>query len=290
MGGALEPQRSHAADAQSAPPLGRASTPPPKAGAAQIQQQLKTLSSYDEQRQVVSPSVGGASTPGPADESLRASVVDRVEVWATDAQVAISAVHDRSRGAVDRFVTFVDDKGSGQLKKVGGIAGSLLGLFGTAGKVCGFVVNLLAQAVGNAISDASSDLAKFTRAIDDEQDGALGGVRTLRSTWMAKAAPGAQADAVRVVQAEVVRKAAPVVPAENEIYRDLLFNVAISNDMGISGSDWNERNMSVWGEGPYYHSFDWSIPFKLDGQDVAKELNSLTKADPKVKKPFRSGR
>lgn len=268
------------------PVKGGAPPHPKMTSRGELRREVRGLG-FEEGSERLSPREQNATGQAPVHDRAEA-LRNKALTWAQDAMSAIDTIRDRSRGAVDRLVRFVDEKGSGEIKGVGAVVGSFFGLFGTKGKVAGFVINLLAKAVGNKISHAEADLVKFTKAIDTEQTQGRKDAQTFRDGILRKADEAGSLKDIQDAETELASRFVPPIPEENEIFRDLLIQVAISNDMDLSGSEWNERNMAVFGKGPYDHSWDFSIPFKLDGRDVAGKLNQLVEADPGLKKPVRS--
>jgi hypothetical protein len=75
----------------------------------------------------------------------------------------------------------------------------------------------------------------------------------------------------------------PEIVEENIIYRELLLQLARGGGYNISGSQWNVDNTSIFGDAPWYHSWDLGSPGWTNGRDIADELNAIAEVDPSTR-------
>jgi hypothetical protein len=157
--------------------------------------------------------------------------------------------------------------------------------FGTPGAVVALCITVLTEVAAQSLSSRSAKIASAAARLDTRLSAAQTEV-TRRRGLIDDRIDATDTLDWRVwtsIAAEISRAGMPQVVAENIIYRDLLLAFARGGGYNISGSQWNVENMSLFGESPWYHSWDWGSPGWTNGQDIAAELNALAEGDPSTR-------
>jgi len=204
---------------------------------------------------------------------------DELQRWYTDAKDAIQATRNQMGRAADRFATF---SGSSirSLKARASTVGSLATLlFGPKGRIANLLASLIVDAVAK---DPGPGLrAEMARRLDDEARNADLEVTGRYEALHLEVASAATGEALRKARDDIRTARPGLLPTENQLYRDLLLDLALDANMNLDGSAFNLRH-----EGRWWSSLQPSRPFALDGGKVADELNALDRADPHTRKPF----
>ena len=181
--------------------------------------------------------------------------------------------------AADRFANFA---GSGirDLKSGSAKAGSLATLlFGTKGRLASLLTSLVVDA---AAQDPGPGLQmEMARRLDDEARNAEKDVAGRYEALHQAVLEAATIESMGKARDDIRAARPGLLPTENQLYRDLLLDLALDANMNLSGDAGNVRR-----EGAWWNSQDQSRPFTLDGGEVAAELNKLDRADPRTRKNF----
>ncbi len=265
--GPTVPQRTRPAAGQVREGRSRPGGP---AGRDALRRQVATLS-YRE----------GAEALRPPDgfKVDRDAARDELQCWYADARDAVQAARNQMGRAAERFATFAGSSVR-NLKTGMARAGSLATLlFGARGRMAnllaGFVVEAAAKDPGPGLrTELARRLDEEARAAGREVAGRYEALHRGVVSAMTEAALGKARDAIRAARPGLL-------PTENQLYRDLLLDLARDAGMHLDGSDFNLRH-----EGRWWSSLGPSRPFALDGPEVADELNALDRGDPGTRKPF----
>ena len=207
--------------------------------------------------------------------------------WFSETVGHVNSNATAMQNAMARLINFEEGAGS-EFANIAGIAGGALALpfFGTVGAVVGFCVAALGVISG--LSGPTAKIAAATRKVTDARDRARGDSVQYRNNAQAAVRNAADIDTLRQVrQVSIDNLPAVEEVDENIVYRDLLIEYARGGGFNLTGSAWNVRNMSVFGDAPWYHSWDWGSPGWTNGRDVAEELNSLAEGDPTTRRNVR---
>ena len=258
-------------------------------GRAGVRASLRRTAGYERQRALVRPSPLPLPGAGGSPELVeaRAEARDEVLAWAGRASDAMIILRDRARGAVERFVGFLEKTGAGAVTKAASGLTSLFGALGAIGSLPCYLLTLLADATAGVVRDGETSLALFVQSLDGEQERALRRIEGLQKTWLAwidRAGSDAELsevlDAVRAVGVERL-------PSENELYGEMLLAQARSEQMDIEGDDYNES----WGYGWYgCQEVNWGMGRGSRCHAAAKELDGLARAEPRLKRWVRTRR
>jgi len=207
-----------------------------------------------------------------------------VNNWYTRYRLNLETNTRNARNANQRLIEF--EEGSiGQLRTAGAVGQGIAYLFGTPGAVVALCVIVLTEVAAQSLSSRSAKIASAAARLDSRLaaaqtevtrrreiiDNRIDATETLDwGVWMR-------------IASEIDRAGVPQVVQENIIYRDLLLAFARGGGYNISGSQWNVENMSLFGESPWYHSWDWGSPGWTNGRDIAEELNALAEGDPSTR-------
>ncbi len=189
-----------------------------------------------------------------------------------------------ARFANQRFIEF-SESGINQLRTAGTIGPGVAYLFGTPGAVVALCVIVLTEVAAQHLSSRSAKIAAAAARIDARLRDATTEINerfqnlsdqidSMTSLDWTEWAP---------VWSEIANIGVPEIVPENIIYRDLLLELARGGGYNVSGSQWNVDNMSIFGDAPWYHSWDWGSPGWVNGQDIADELNELAEGDPSTR-------
>lgn len=192
---------------------------------------------------------------------------------------------ERARHANERFIDFEEDAIS-ELKTAGSLATGVAYLFGGPGAVVALCIMALTevaaqnlagkqQKIAAAVSNIEGKLASAKQEIDDRHSDLISRIDGVASLDFREWAPIANI---------IANSGVPTIVSENIIYRDLLLALASGGGYNISGSQWNVDNMAIFGDAPWYHSWDWGSPGWTNGKDIADELNTLAEADRSTRK------
>lgn len=217
-------------------------------------------------------------------QNMKMEANQTVGNWYTETLHLVDADVTNIRAASERYISF-DEGGTAQFKAVLGAVGAIVGLatFGTAGAVIALGCALLGV-VADVSGGASGKIAALATETKQRRDGADKDAKTRRDAIQKQIS-----DATTVESLQSIQKQASKLPAveevdENILYREMLLARAESGGNNISGSQWNVDNMSLWGDAPWYQSWDWGSPGWVNGVDIAEELNTLAESDPSTRK------
>jgi hypothetical protein len=267
------------------------SRPAGPAGRDALRRQVATLT-YREGAKALRPSDRGKAGPTPGFEPAvatgpparpegadRDAIRDELQCWYTDTKVAIQAARNQMGRAAERFATFAGSNVR-SLKAGMARAGSLATLlFGARGRMANLLAGYIVEA---AAKDPGPGLrTEMARRLDAEARTAEQEVAGRYEALHRGVVSAATEEALRKAR-DAIRAARPgLLPTENQLYRDLLLNLARDAGMHLDGSDFNLRHQGRW-----WSSLQPSRPFALDGPEVADELNALDRRDPGTRKPF----
>ena len=185
--------------------------------------------------------------------------------------------------AMEQFIGFEEGGASEFGTLVGTLAGAAaLPFFGSIGAVVGFCAATLGSVA--ALGSATAKLAKAHLEIEGARKQAEREIQEYQINATTDIKTAHDSDALSLVLQEI--QDLPTVERHQSdiIYRDLLLLFAQKGGYHISGSQWNVENMSVFGDAPWYHSWDWGSPGWTNGQDIAEELNALGEGNPETLK------
>ena len=213
------------------------------------------------------------------DPPERDAARDELQRWYSDAKDAIQATRNQMGRAADRFAAF---SGSSirSLKARASVAGSLATLlFGPKGRIANLLAGLIVDAVAK---DPGPGLrAEMARRLDDEARIADLEVTGRYESLHLEVVSASTAETLRKARDDIRAARPGLLPTENQLYRDLLLDLALDANMHLDGSAFNLRH-----EGRWWSSLQPSRPFALDGGAVADELNALDRADSHTRKNF----
>ena len=225
------------------------------------------------------------SAPRPIDPSEapfpeeREAARDELHRWYADTTAAVGATRDQMGRAAGRFAAFAG-AGIRELKAATARAGSLSALlFGTGGRFASLLAGMLVEAA--AADPGPGITAALARRLDDQQRAAAAAVGE-RYERLRLQVNGASTTSALLQARESIRRARPGrLPTENQLYRDLLLQLARDSGAHLDGSAFNLRHRGGW-----WASARPDRPFAIDGCDLADELNRLDRIDPRTRKPF----
>jgi hypothetical protein len=205
----------------------------------------------------------------------------RLQRWYVDATNAVQDARSQMGRAGDRFAEFAGG-GVKSLKAATGTAGGIASiLFGTPGRAAGVLANVIVDAA--AASPSGGIRAGLARRLDDQKDAADAAVQRRYDGLTASMERVAGTPEAGAFEASIDHVRICRVPGENALYRDLLLKFADDKRMKLDGGWTCELHYQK-----YYQSWNSSVPFWMDGQEVADELNRMVQIEPSIRKPFRS--
>ena len=210
-------------------------------------------------------------------QNMKTEANQKVSNWYTESLHNVDSDVTNTRNAADRYIEF-DESGTAEFKTMLGVVGAVASLatFGTAGAVIGLACGLLG-AVADVSGGKSGKVGALAGKMKMKRDEADKDAKSKRDGVQKKINAATTVEALQGLQAEMARLPAVKVVDENIIYREMLLTRAQNGGNNISGSQWNVDNTSVWGDAPWYRTWDWGSPGWNNGQDIAEELNSLPK-------------
>ena len=208
-----------------------------------------------------------------------------VDRWYDRYQNNLQTNARRARNANQRFIEF-EEGGINQLRTVGSLGGSVIALFGGPAAVVGLCVTVLTEVaaqnlsskeakIAAAASNLGGKLEEAQRVLESQRDNLDARIESMTSPY--------DHTGWWEIFNLLGNYGVPEVVSENIIYRDLLLELARGGGYNISGSQWNVDNMSIFGDAPWYHSWDWGSPGWTNGRDIVDELNKLAEGDPSTR-------